>query len=240
MPLEKQLVRNTVYPDGYVLGAGSDGRPIRVRFFDSKITVFDIATGAADSTAVKTVKTLSKGYIIAQTYHVINLPTRSDWAPHPKEWYAAAQMNGTAVERTALDSADIQYFATRADFKEIGWTKDGASGTANDDPRHFYDSESKKEGENPVPGLYFLINDEGKAVRCDKDGKLLKSDGTYINSADDPKKIAGDGGDVPPATFKQKVVDFFKKSWGYFAVGTAATVAYILYRKNNKPSKKGK
>lgn len=193
MPLTNPLVKGVVYPDGYVMGTGSDGRQIRARFFDKTLIVFNIATGAAESTAVKSVTTLSRGYVIAQTFRGLEgAPSlnRSNWAPHPKEWYIADELNGAVVDRLALTASEAQYFADNADFKAIGWTKDGAAGTANQDPRHFWDSESKKEGEVPVANLFFKIGDDGKPVRCDKDGKLMKNDGTYVNSADDPKAAA--------------------------------------------------
>lgn len=246
MPLANPLVKGVVYKDGYVVGVGSDGRKIRVRFFDKTLIVFNIATGAAESTAVKSVTTLSRGYLIAQTDRGLEgAPSlnRSNWAPHPKEWYAADEMNGAVVDRTALSAADCQYFADRADFKAIGWTKDGAAGTANDDPRHFWDSESKKEGEVEVPNLFFKIGDDGKPLRCDKDGKLMNKDGTYVNSSEDPKNIAAETATPEPAaTPETGFMATVKKYWvwglGVLAVGIGGAWAWNASQK--KPKGKGK
>lgn len=242
MPLANPLVKGVVYKDGFVVGTGSDGRLIRVRFFDKTLTVFNIVTGAAESTAVKGITNLSRGFLIAQTFRglegAVSL-NRSNWAPHTKEWYAADELNGTAVDRTALAVGEVQYFADNADFKAIGWTKDGAAGTANQDPRHFWDSESKKEGEVETPNLFFKINDDGKPVRTDKDGKLMNKDGTYVISTEDPKNIAAaDAATEDTATIATGLMASVKKYWMWALGGLVVIIggawAYKASMKKNK------
>lgn len=200
MAITKILAKNVVYEDGVELGIGSDGRKIRARFFDKTLMVFK--DNADVNLREKSTKTLTRGYLIAQTFHGVGIENTSDWAPHPKEWYAADQMEGTTLVRTALKTEEVQYFATRQDFYDLGWID--KSNLGNVDPRHWGSAESRKEGEEAVKGLYFKIQDDGKPVRCDKDGKLLKNDSTYVNPDEDPKKITADD-DTTTSTLWQKI-----------------------------------
>lgn len=178
-----KLEKNKVYADGVELGYAGTANPkkVRVRFFPEEITTTNHQTNITQKQKLVT------PILVAQMLDGTGGPweDRSYWAPHPKQWWATEQVVGGVVYSPAHTSDEVAYFADRAKFGEIGWKS--ANGDPNDDPRHFGNPTTKKEGEVPVAGLYFLINDSGYAVRCDKDGKLLNPDGTYLNAADDPK-----------------------------------------------------
>lgn len=229
-----------MYPDGFELGYAGTAEPkkVRVRFFPENITTHNFQTN------VTAKQVLANGPIlVGQLLHGIGLTDRSDWAPHPREWWATEQVSGGIVYSPAHAADEIQYFANNAKFLEINWKT--AEGTASQDPRHFGNSATKKEGEVAVAGLFFIINDSGIPVRCDKDGKLMNPDGTYVNPDDDPAKkktVAADDTKEDPAT--ETMTDKVKKwlRWALYA-GIASLVVvggYVGIKSLNKPAKKGK
>ncbi|WP_028666427.1 hypothetical protein [Runella zeae] len=203
-----KLEKNKVYADGVELGYVGTANPkkIRARFFPQTITTTNHQTNVTQK------QNLASPIILAQVLDGTGGPwtDRSVWAPHPREWFATEKVEGGVVYSPAHTAEEIQYFANNAKFLEIGFKS--ADGTANQDPRHFGNATTKKEGEDAVSGFYFIINDSGVAIRCDKDGKLLNPDGTYVNDADDPAKknatggatLAADG-DATSETLVQKI-----------------------------------
>lgn len=235
-----KLEKNKAYADGFELGyVGTNPKKVRVRFFPQFITTTN------HQTSVTQKQTLASPVLVAQILDGTGGPftDRSIWAPHPKEFFAAAQTQNSVTYSEALTADEIAYFANRAKFGEIGWKS--ADGSPNDDPRHFGNSATQKEGELAVAGLYFLINEAGTVVRCDKDANILNPDGTYVDPVKDPAKkttvtdAAAAAAETEPAT--ETITGKVKKYGKYalYAVGGGLIIGGALwaYKKMTKPKK---
>jgi hypothetical protein len=239
-----KLEKNKAYADGFELGyVGTNPKKVRVRFFPQFITTTN------HQTSVTQKQTLANPILVAQILDGTGGPftDRSIWAPHPKEFFAAAQTQNSVTYSEALTADEIVYFANRAKFSEIGWKS--ADGTPNDDPRHFGNSATQKEGELAVAGLYFLINDAGTVVRCDKDANVLNPDGTYVDPAKDPAKkaaavaeatataAAAEAGSTTETTMMEKVKKY--GMYALYAVGGGLIIggAVWVVKKMTKPKK---
>ncbi len=238
-----KLEKNKVYADGLELGYAGTANPrkVRVRFFPQFITTTNHQTNVTQK------HNLASPILIAQLLDGTGGPwtDRSVWAPHPKQWWAAEQLVGGVVYSPAHTADEVAYFADNAKFQEIGFKS--ADGSANQDPRHFGNATTKKEGEDAVAGLFFMINDSGTVLRVDKDGKPLNPDGTYVNAADDPatkkatdKEVVADDETPATETMTEKV-----KKWARWALyaGLATGAVFLVaigVKKVSKPARKGK
>lgn len=238
-----KLEKNKAYADGLELGYAGTANPrkVRVRFFPESITTTNHQTNVTQK------HNLAAPILVGQLLDGTGGPwtDRSVWAPHPKQWFAAEQLVAGVVYSPAHTADEVAYFADNAKFSEIGWKS--ADGSPNQDPRHFGNATTKKEGEEAVAGLYFMINESGVVLRCDKDGKPLNPDGTYVNKEDDPanKKAAAAAGDdtKEPAT-AETLTEKLKKwaRWALYAgiASGVAVLALVGIKKMSKPAKKAK
>lgn len=239
-----KLEKNKVYADGFELGyvGSANPRKARVRFFPESITTTNHQTNVTQK------HKLAAPILIAQVLDGTGGPytDRSIWAPHPKQWWATEQLVGGVVYSIAHTADEVAYFADNAKFQEIGFKS--ADGSANQDPRHFGNATTKKEGEEAVAGLFFMINDSGIVIRVDKDGKPLNPDGTYVNELDDPAKktaaaattAAADAETASAETLTQKAMRYGK--YALYAVGGGLVIGAVVWvvKKVGKTGKKRK